>query len=162
VRGVTPIFNSQFTEGALASIAWLVLTRRGGPLGNIAFVALEGTANVTLALESARLVQRFQAPLDLDRGLSRAASIIVTLVFALSGAWQWMRGLRERSRAHLAWMTAGYVWMGIAGIKLIASDLDTADTPLRALAFLGVGAIGMAAAVLANRKRQDAAASSGR
>jgi hypothetical protein len=33
------------------------------------------------------------------------------------------------------------------------SDLDRADTPLRALAFLGVGGIGMAAAILANRKR---------
>jgi hypothetical protein len=43
--------------------------------------------------------------------------------------------------------------MGVASLKLIASDLDRADTPLRALAFLGVGGIGMAAAILANRKR---------
>ena len=47
----------------------------------------------------------------------------------------------------------GYGWMGLASFKLIASDLDRADTPLRALAFLGVGGIGMAAAILANRKR---------
>jgi hypothetical protein len=50
-------------------------------------------------------------------------------------------------------MAAGYAWMGVASFKLIASDLDRADTPLRALAFLGVGGIGMAAAILANRKR---------
>jgi uncharacterized membrane protein len=77
----------------------------------------------------------------------------MTLVWALSGAWQWMRGLGLRDEARRALMIAGYAWMGIASFKLIAADLDQADTPLRALAFLGVGAIGMAAAILANRKR---------
>jgi hypothetical protein len=43
--------------------------------------------------------------------------------------------------------------MGLASCKLMVSDLAGADTPLRALAFLGVGGIGMAAAILANRKR---------
>jgi hypothetical protein len=77
----------------------------------------------------------------------------MTLVWALSGAWQWMRGLGQQAQVRRAFMFAGYAWMGLASLKLIASDLDRADTPLRALAFLGVGAIGMAAAILANRKR---------
>jgi len=77
----------------------------------------------------------------------------MTLVWALSGAWQWMRGLGQRDEGGRALMIAGYAWMGLASFKLIVSDLDHADTPLRALAFLGVGAIGMAAAILANRKR---------
>jgi uncharacterized membrane protein len=52
-------------------------------------------------------------------------------------------------------MIAGYVWMGLASLKLIAADLANANTPLRALAFLGVGGIGMAAAILANRQHRE-------
>ncbi len=150
---LTPFANVSFAEGALASAAWFLLTRRAGPLGVISFLALEVTANVTLAFEAARLVQWLQAPRNLGYGPSRAASIAMTLVWALSGAWQWMRGLGQRDEGGRALMIAGYAWMGLASFKLIVSDLDHADTPLRALAFLGVGAIGMAAAILANRKR---------
>ncbi|HEX9009080.1 MAG TPA: hypothetical protein VF804_01845, partial [Holophagaceae bacterium] len=57
--------------------------------------------------------------------------------------------------ARRAWMGAGYAWMGVAAAKLLLSDLATADTPLRAVAFLGVGAIGMAAAVLARRSHPE-------
>jgi hypothetical protein len=150
---MTPFLNAAFAEGALASAAWWLLTRRGGPLGVVAFLALEVTANVTLAFEAARLVQYLQTPEHRGWGLSRAASITMTLVWALSGAWQWMRGLGQRDQARRALMIAGYGWMGLASFKLIASDLAHADTPLRALAFLGVGGIGMAAAILANRTR---------
>ncbi|MBP1771206.1 MAG: uncharacterized protein H6P99_369 [Holophagaceae bacterium] len=153
---MTPFLNPAFAEGALASFAWFLLARRGGALGLVSFMALELTANVTLAFETARLVQRLQAPTP-GWGPSRAASISMTLVWALSGAWQWMRGLGKRDAARQALMIAGYVWMGLASLKLIASDLDRADTPLRALAFLGVGGIGMAAAILANRKRAEEA-----
>ena len=153
----TPFLNAAFAEGVLASVAWWMLTRRGGPLGVLAFLALEVTANVTLAFEAARLVQWTQGAGPRAYGFSRPASIAMTLVWALSGAWQWMRGLGQRDAARLAFLIAGYAWMGLASLKLIASDLDRADTPLRALAFLGVGGIGMAAAILANRKRPRAA-----
>lgn len=158
-RAYPPFLNPAFAEGALASAAWWLLTRRGGPLGLISFMALQVTANVTLAFEAARLVQRLQTPVrpGFGYGPSRAASIAMTLVWALSGAWQWMRGLGLRDEARRTLMIAGYAWMGIASFKLIASDLDHADTPLRALAFLGVGAIGMAAAILANRRRSGEA-----
>ncbi len=152
---LTPFLNPAFAEGALVSAAWWMLARRGGPLGLISFLALEVTANVTLAFEAARVVQRLQTPSPLGWGPSRAASIAMTLVWALSGAWQWMRGLGQRDKARRALMIAGYAWMGLASVKLIASDLDRADTPLRALAFLGVGGIGMAAAILANRTRSE-------
>ncbi|WP_306590527.1 DUF2339 domain-containing protein [Geothrix sp. 21YS21S-4] len=150
--GFTPLLNPAFAEGALASIAWFLLTRRAGPVGMAAFLALEVTANMTMALEAARLVQSMQGPGAARVGFSRAASISMTLVWALSGAWQWMRGLREEDSAGRALQIAGYVWMGFAGLKLLTSDLDQADTPLRALAFLGVGGIAMIAAVLANRR----------
>lgn len=152
-RALTPFLNPAFAEGALASAAWFLLARRGGALGLIAFLALEVTANVTAAFEAARVVQWLQAPRPGLWGLSRAASVAMTLVWALSGAWQWMRGLRETGQAGLALRIAGYAWMGLASLKLIAADLDRADTPLRALAFLGVGGIAMAAAILANRRR---------
>jgi uncharacterized membrane protein len=67
-----------------------------------------------------------------------------------------MRGLGQRDEARRALLFAGYAWMGVASFKLIVSDRDRADTPLRALAFLGVGAIGMGAAILANRRRGEA------
>ncbi len=150
----TPFFNGAFAEGALAAAAWWMLTRRGGPLGLGSFLALEVVANATLALEVAGLVQRIQAPTPFGHGLTRAASIALTLVWALSGAWQWMRGLSQPAAARRALMIAGYAWMGIASFKLVAMDLANANTPLRALAFLGVGGIGMAAAILANRQRR--------
>jgi hypothetical protein len=154
---MVPFLSDAFAEGVLASLAWYLLTRRRGALGLLAFLALEVTANVTLAFEAARLVQWFQGSPHTGYGPSRAASIAMTLVWALSGAWQWMRGLGQQDQVRRALMIAGYAWMGLASLKLIASDLDRADTPLRALAFLGVGGIGMAAAILANRKRAGAA-----
>jgi hypothetical protein len=152
-HSLTPFFNAAFAEGALASAAWFLLARRGGSLGLLSFLALEITANVTLAFEAGRLVQHLQTPVALVHGTSHAASIAMTLVWALSGAWQWMRGLRHRDEARRALMIAGYAWMGIASFKLLVADLDHADMALRALAFLGVGGIGMAAAILANRKQ---------
>ena len=130
--------------------------RRGGPLGSASFLALEVTANLTAACEGARLVRGLQAVQATPAGLSRAASITMTLVWALSGAWQWMRGLGQQAEARRALLLAGYGWMGLASVKLLLSDLDRADAPLRALAFLGVGGIGMAAAILANRQRKAA------
>jgi uncharacterized membrane protein len=150
-----PFLNTAFAEGALASGAWWMLTRRGGLLGVASFLALEVTANVTLAFEAARLVQWLQAPAPTRWGPSRPASIAMTLVWALSGAWQWMRGLGQRDAARRALLAGGYAWMGIASFKLVVADLDRADTPLRALAFLGVGAIGMAAAILAHRHHPE-------
>jgi uncharacterized membrane protein len=53
----------------------------------------------------------------------------------------------------LAW--AGYAWLGIASFKLIFGDLATADTLLRALAFLAVGGVFLGAALLANQVRRQ-------
>ena len=152
-----PFLRAAFAEGLLAASAWFILTRRGGRQGLFAFLALQITANITLAVEAARLVQWLQAPDPrlVPWGASRAASITLTLVWALSGAWQWMRGLGHEGGARRALLTAGYAWMGLAALKLLVVDLASADTPLRALAFLGVGAIGMTAAILARRHHPD-------
>ena len=63
--------------------------------------------------------------------------------------------LWSRSAARLGLAIAGYSWLGIASFKLIVADLAGATTPLRALAFLGVGAIFLAAALVANHARQQ-------
>ena len=158
-RAGLPFFRAAFAEGVLAAAAWGLLVRdRDGLARLLAFLALQVTANVTLAVEAARLVHWLQAPdpRQVAWTASRAASIALTLVWALSGAWQWMRGLGLEGGPRKALLAAGYAWMGIAALKLLLADLATADTPLRALAFLGVGAIGMTAATLARRHHPEA------
>ena len=150
-----PFVRSLFAEGLLAAGAWaLLLTLRDRRLRLVSFLALQVTANLTLALEAARLVRWLQAPEGGPHGwsASRGPSITLTLIWALSGAWQWMQGLRRWEDGRKALRVAGYTWMGIAAAKLLLVDLATADTPLRALAFLGVGAIGMGAALLARKR----------
>jgi hypothetical protein len=152
--GGTPFLRVVFAEGALAAAAWALLVQVEDRLTRtLAFLALEGVANITAALEVARFVRHLQAA-DLRPGdsfSSMGPSIALTLVWALSGAWQWMKGLGRTGGAYRALRAAGYVWMGIAAAKLLVSAVASASTPLRALAFLGVGAIGMAAATLARR-----------
>ena len=153
VAGLTPFLNPAFLEGLLAAGSWALLARPSGWLRPLAFVALELTANLTLALEAARAVQALRGPATGGALFSREASVAMTLVWAASGAWQWMRSLGQPDGGR-ALAAAGYALMAAASHKLIAVDLDRADTPLRALASLAVGAMGMAAAVLAHRRRQ--------
>lgn len=143
-----PVFNRNFAEAVFAVLAWGLLTRRGRATGAASAVALEIVANVALAVELGRVVRYLG-------GTGWAASIVMTLTWALSGAVQWLRSLsEERPAVRLGLAIAGYSWLGIASAKLIAADLAGASTPLRALAFLGVGAIFLTAALVANRARQ--------
>ncbi len=151
--GLTPFLNPAFLEGLLAAGSWALLARPSGRLRPLAFVALELTANLTLALEAARAVQALRGPATGGGLFSREASVAMTLVWAASGAWQWMRSLGQPDGGR-GLAAAGYALMAAASLKLIAVDLDRADTPLRALASLAVGAMGMAAAILAHRRRQ--------
>lgn len=142
-----PVLNRNFAEAAFAAAAWGLLARRGRRTGIAAVLALEIVANVALALELGRAV-RYAG------GTGWAASVAITLAWALSGALQWLGSLADqRPPVRLGLALAGYAWLGIASFKLIAVDLAGATTPLRALAFLGVGAILLAAALVANRAR---------
>lgn len=157
-----PVMNGVFAEGILVSAAWLLMTRRKGVMALLAFVALEVTANLTLALEAARVVQAVQAgglPAYSDYGgyylASRGASVAVTLVWALSGALQWLRSFAEDDKvARRALAVGGYVWLAIASLKLLSVDTSHANTGIRALAFLAVGGIFLGVAILANRMKQ--------
>jgi uncharacterized membrane protein len=142
-----PVLNRNFAEAVFAVCAWGLLARRGRVTGIASAAALEVVANVALAVELGRVV-RYAG------GTWRAASIVMTLLWALSGAVQWLRSLTEERRSlHLGLAVAGYSWLGIASLKLIVFDLAGASTPLRALAFLGVGAIFLTVALVANRAR---------
>jgi len=145
--GVTPFLNRAFGEAVLAFLAWGLLARRGDALRGLGFILLELIANLALALEVSRGVR-------LAGGTGLGASISMTLVWAASGAIQWLRSLsREVEGLRLALAIAGYTWLGIASLKLILVDMAEVDAILRALAFLGVGVIFLAAALTANRLR---------
>lgn len=82
----------------------------------------------------------------------RSASIVLTLTWALLGAFQWLRSLKGDS-ADRAPTAGGYAWLGLASDKLIVADLADSDVPTKALAFLAVGGIIIAAALVGNRVR---------
>ncbi len=158
----TPVLNGVFAEGILVSAAWMLMARRKGAMAALAFIALEITANLTLALEAARIVHAVQAsglPANLDSAgtymENRAASIAVTLVWALSGAVQWLRSFAaEEKGLRRALAASGYVWLAIASLKLLAVDMAHANTGIRALAFLAVGGIFLGVALLANHMKR--------
>ncbi len=140
-----PFLNSRFAEGAMAAAAWALIARGGGGWRVLGFLGLQGIGGLTLSLELAHLV-RYAG------GTVRSASIALTLAWALLGALQWLTGLRDRDDAR-AFAAAGYAWLGLASFKVVFLDLSGADTPLKALAFLGVGGIFLAAALVGNRVR---------
>lgn len=158
----TPVLNGVFAEGLLVSAAWLLMARRKGVLAVLAFLALEITANLTLALEAARIVRAVQAsglPAYSEYGgyslASRGASAAVTLVWALSGALQWLRSFAADDQGvRRALAVSGYVWLAIACLKLLTADTFHANTGIRILAFLAVGGIFLVVALLANRMKR--------
>ncbi len=162
--GGTPVLNGVFAEGILVSAAWLLMARRkaAGAMALLAFMALEITANLTLALEAARIVHAIQAsglPTYSEYGgyylETRGASVAITLVWALSGALQWLRSFAMDDKgARRALSIGGYVWLAVASLKLLSVDTSHANTGIRALAFLAVGGIFLGVAILANRMKR--------
>jgi len=51
---------------------------------------------------------------------------------------------------------AGYAWLMLAALKLLLGDLSHASTEWKAVATLGIGALLIVAALLANRLRARA------
>ncbi|HJW08607.1 MAG TPA: DUF2339 domain-containing protein [Holophagaceae bacterium] len=140
-----PFLNSLFALSVLLSLAYALLARRGKGYAVVGFLGLEIVANVSLAFELAYAL-RFNG------GSAHSASVVVTLVWALSGALQWLRSLStEETGLRRGLTAAGYTWLGIASFKLIAADMADATVILRAGAFLGVGVIFMGAALLGHR-----------
>jgi len=144
---LTPFLNSRFAEGLFTALAWGLMARREGFTRVLGLLGLELVGVLTLSLELAHLVSWMG-------GSHRSASVVLTLCWALVGALQWLRSLSEdREGLRTALAAAGYTWLGIASLKLISVDLEHADTPMKALAFLGVGTVILAAALVGNRVR---------
>lgn len=144
----TPFLNPAFALAATATAAWLLLARRGGSLAIIGFLAAQLLGNLGLCFEVERLASQLGAT-------HRSASVAVTVVLAASGALQWLGSLRTEDAPLRRGLTAaGYAWLAIASGKLIFVDLAQADLAARALAFLAVGGIFLATALVGARARQ--------
>ncbi len=144
-----PFANALFLSGLLASCAWALLCRSKGVFGATAFALLQLVAGLTISLEMGTLVHW-------AGGSLRLGQVIVTLAWALLGALQWLRSL-SAEEGRTAFTVAGYGWLGLASFKLLTADLAGVDTPKRALAFLGVGVIFLAAALVGNHVRRSTA-----
>jgi len=142
-----PFLNHLFALGLLGSAAWALLARRGGFVGAVGFIGLQILGVLTISRELAfALVQAGFEP--------RTAGIAVTLVWAAAGALQWLRSLSTEARGpRLGLAIAGYAWLGLASFKLIFIDLASSDLALKAVVFLGVGLIFLAAALVGSRVR---------
>ncbi len=151
VSDITPFINQGFALGVTTSAAWLLLARRGGAWGVIGFISAQLLFHPTLAWQIDAFVRR-------TGGSGRDAAAAVTVALALSGALQWLRGLRtEETGLRRALTIAGYLWLGFASAKLILFDLAQADLAARALAFLAVGGIFLASALVGAKVRKEKA-----
>jgi hypothetical protein len=146
---ITPFVNQGFALGMTTSAAWLLLARRGGAWGIIGFISAQLLFHPTLAWQVDAVVRR-------AGGTGRDAAAAVTVALALSGALQWLRGIRtDETGLRRALTIAGYLWLGFASAKLILFDLAQADLAARALAFLAVGGIFLAAALVGAKVRKE-------
>ncbi len=140
-----PFFNNLFALSLMLSLAYALMARRDRGYAIVGFLGLQLVGNVSLAFELAYALRTSGAS-------PHSASIAVTLVWALSGAAQWLKSLSTEETALRRGLTAaGYTWLGIASFKLIVADMADASVALRALAFLAVGRILLGPALLGPR-----------
>lgn len=148
-EALLPFLNARFAEGALLAGACGLLAQAGRGLGPIGILGAQGVGGLCLGIELAHLV-RFTG------GSVRSASIALTLAWAVLGALQWLAGLGKSGTPRRVLMGGGYGWLAVASFKLLVIDLATVDTPRRALAFLAVGGILLAAALVGHWTRGEA------
>lgn len=138
-------FNAAFATGLLALGAWALMARKGS-LRILGFLGAEGLGHILIPLEVAYALSKDGAPWH-------RAGLAFTFAWALSGAAHWLLSLRKEGGEGTALAAAGYVWLGLASLKLIIVDLSGANLGWRALAFLLVGGLFLAAALLGQRLR---------
>lgn len=144
--------NRVFCGGLLASLAWGLLASAPGRLRSLAVVALQVVLVNAVAREWSRAIPMLHSE---NTSLS-VGPLLATLTYALVGAGLWLRGLKAgEPRALKLLRVCGYGWLVVASIKLLLSDLARADLLFRAVAALGVGAIFIAAAWWASRRRAE-------
>lgn len=150
--GLLPFLNPDFVGAVLTAAAWAVLaltrtgTLRALAAGASQFVLINGIAFEWMGRRPVLEWDTFSLP-----------TLLATLTYALAGIGQWYAGM------HLAHTPlgrplriAGYIWLGVAALKLLLGDLSHASTEWKAVATLGIGALLIVAALLANRLRARA------
>lgn len=144
--------NRVFCGSLLAALAWGLLASTPGRLRPLAVVALQVVLVNAVAGEWARAIPTLHS----ENTSLTVGPLLATLTYALVGAGLWLRGLKAgEARARKLLRVTGYGWLGVASIKLLGSDLARADLLFRAVAALGVGAILIAAAWWASRRRAE-------
>ena len=112
-------------------------------MGGAALVFGELIGHLTLGREAFNCVHALGAS-------ERVATLAPTVLFALSGAVQWVASVRgPKSLAKLA--PIGYWLLGLSAAKLHLVDLAGIERIKRALATLGVASLFLGAAFLGSR-----------
>ncbi len=143
--------NRVFAGAVLVAAAWAVLLRTAPTAGGLPFAGLQAVAVNAVAWELARRVPVWTGA----EGRLPVGALLATLTYAGAGAAQWLRGVAyeaDPARARVLRL-AGYVWLAVAALKLLAYDLSNRDLLFRAAAALGVGAVLIGAAWWADRRR---------
>lgn len=144
-----PFLSPSFVSAVLSAAAWslLALARTDG-LRTLAAVLAQLVFVNAIAFEwmGRRPVTEWDE--------FSLATLMATLTYALAGIGQWYAGMHRADTAlGRPLRIAGYGWLAVAALKLLFGDLAQASTGWKAVATLGIGALLIVAALLANRLR---------
>jgi uncharacterized membrane protein len=144
------VFNREFVSGVSLALSWSLLSQIPGPFRMVSFCVMQFVAVNNVAWELARCVP----PVEVGGLRLALGQLLATLVYAVTGAAAWFRGVARRSDSGLAAAArmCGYAWLGWATLKLLVRDLAGTELLFRALAALGVGAVFLGTALLASRR----------
>jgi hypothetical protein len=151
-RGEMLFFNRVFAGAMLTGVAWASLAFRTGKRGALPFGLLQLVVVNAIAWELSRGVPLLRS----EHTALAVGPLLATLVYALTGAGLWLRGVMHGAFGGAkALRVSGYAWLIVASVKLLVSDLARADLLFRAAAALGVGGILIAAAWWASHRRAE-------
>jgi uncharacterized membrane protein len=146
---LTPLLNPDFAGAVLTAAAWAVLAlSRTGTLRYACAAAAE------LVLVNAIAFEWMGRRPVVEWDTFSIATLLATLTYALAGIGQWYAGMHHANNPlGRPLRIAGYAWLTLAALKLLLGDLAHASTEWKAVATLGIGALLIVAALLANRLR---------
>ncbi len=145
--------NDAFLSGVAVAAGWTTLAIASPKSGATALILGELIFHLTFGREVYELARATGSS-------QRASAIAPTVLFAISGAMQWLMSVRiPKTFAPLA--PFGYALLGISALKLLLSDLAGVGTITRALATLGVASVFLVAAFVGSRGAKGDGSDSG-
>ncbi len=145
--GVMIGLNDAFASGLLCGLGWLILSAGDHDLRGQALAAGELVVHLTLGREVYELARSTGAT-------DRVSSLAPTILFAISGAAQWLASVRAPERLR-GLAPFSYLLLGLSAAKLLLFDLQGVGSIMRALATLGVASVFLLAAFLVNRAEKS-------